>query len=189
MSPDTIDRLAGITPGSALDTVRRLRSEARTQAQASFDALFHPVDPSAMNLHERAAVALFVARLHGDAATEALYGELLGDAPLRASVLAEAAQAAGRGPYGHYPPGPLSREDVPGPEWQANPALGTRLAAALAHAHMLVLHPRDASPPHLAALVAAGWSADGIVTLSQLVAFLSFQIRVAAGLRAMAAGA
>ncbi len=38
------------------------------------------------------------------------------------------------------------------------------------------------------ALLDAGWSATDIVTLSQLVAFLSFQIRVVAGLRALAAG-
>jgi len=36
-------------------------------------------------------------------------------------------------------------------------------------------------------LVAAGWSADGIVTLSQLVSFLAFQVRVVAGLTVLAA--
>jgi uncharacterized protein YciW len=35
--------------------------------------------------------------------------------------------------------------------------------------------------------VAAGWSADGIVTLSQLVSFLAFQVRVVAGLSVLAA--
>ena len=43
---------------------------------------------------------------------------------------------------------------------------------------MLVFHPRDAAPASLQALLDAGWSATDIVTLSQLVAFLSFQIRV-----------
>ena len=33
----------------------------------------------------------------------------------------------------------------------------------------------------------AGWSATGIVTLSQLVAFLAFQLRVVAGLTALQA--
>ena len=36
-------------------------------------------------------------------------------------------------------------------------------------------------------MVDAGWSADGIVTLSQLVSFLAFQQRVVTGLRALAA--
>ena len=39
----------------------------------------------------------------------------------------------------------------------------------------------------LQALLDAGWSTPEIVTLSQLVAFLTFQIRVAAGLRTLAA--
>ena len=51
------------------------------------------------------------------------------------------------------------------------------MTAALAHVHMLVFHPRDASPASLQALLDAGWSNTGIVTLSQLVAFLAFQIR------------
>ena len=64
--------------------------------------------------------------------------------------------------------------------------LGERLSAALAHAHLLVFHPRDASPAALQALLDAGWSSTGIVTLSQLVAFLAFQIRVVTGLQALA---
>jgi CMD domain protein len=61
--------------------------------------------------------------------------------------------------------------------------LGARLAAAFDHAHFLVFHPRDAEPARLQALLDAGWSTTDIVTLSQIIAFLSFQIRVAAGLR------
>ena len=52
---------------------------------------------------------------------------------------------------------------------------------------MLVFHPRDAAPAALQALLDAGWSTTDIVTLSQIVAFLSFQIRVVAGLRTLAA--
>ena len=52
--------------------------------------------------------------------------------------------------------------------------------------HLLVLHPRDARQEHLARLIDAGWSLDDIVTLSQAVAFLTFQLRAAAGLRVLA---
>jgi hypothetical protein len=38
----------------------------------------------------------------------------------------------------------------------------------------------------LQALLNAGWSTTDIMTLSQIIAFLSFQIRVAAGLRVLA---
>lgn len=66
-------------------------------------------------------------------------------------------------------------------------ALGARLSAALAHAHLLVFHPRDASPQALQRLLDAGWSTTGVVTLSQLVDFLTFQLRVIAGLTALGA--
>src|SRR5205085_2256000 len=69
----------------------------------------------------------------------------------------------------------------------AREQLGARLAAALEHTHMLIFHPRDASPAHLQALIDAGWSTTGIVVISQLVAFLSYQIRVVTGLRVLTA--
>ncbi|MGI0520426.1 CMD domain protein, partial [Microbacterium maritypicum] len=65
--------------------------------------------------------------------------------------------------------------------------IGERLAAALAHTHLLVFRPREASGADLGRLLDAGWSADGIVTLSQLVSFLAFQQRVVTGLRVLAA--
>ena len=52
---------------------------------------------------------------------------------------------------------------------------------------MLVFHPRDANAAALQRLLDAGWSNADIVTLSQLVAFLAFQIRAVAGLRTLAA--
>jgi CMD domain protein len=68
----------------------------------------------------------------------------------------------------------------------ARRVLGPRLVAAVEHAHLLVLHPRDADSAALQALLDAGWSTTGIVTLSQITAFLSFQIRVVVGLRTLA---
>ena len=188
MSDDVIDRLAGIGPGSGLDGVRRQRDEARRHAQASFDGLFTPVDASGFSVTERWAVAAFLALLHnqGDAAVFYAEGLAARDAALAATVRAEAGRAAARGPFGAYPPGPLSAEDSAGTVHRADAtALDARLAAALDHAHMLLFHPRDASPEWLQRLVDAGWTTPAIVTLSQLVAFLSFQIRVVAGFRAM----
>ncbi|VTU45928.1 CMD domain protein, family (plasmid) [Variovorax sp. PBL-E5] len=136
-----------------------------------------------------------MAGLHGQAEFAAFYARGLaranGPTRLLEAVAAEAAQAAAHGPYGRFPVGPLSIEDAPGPVHAIGDAhravLGARLSAALVHAHLLVLHPRDAKAADLQALLDAGWSTTDIVTLSQLVAFLSFQIRVVAGLRALAA--
>ena len=54
----------------------------------------------------------------------------------------------------------------------------------LEHVHMLVLHPRDADARSLQALFDAGWTTTEVVTLSQLVAFLSFPDPTVAGLKA-----
>jgi CMD domain protein len=192
---DVIDLLVGVAPGSRLDAIRAQRPEARENAQKSYLALFAPKFPGEMNGEERYALAVFVAGLHRDAATLAFYRTGLagqnGRPDLAAAIDREIARGAAKGPYGHYPEGPLSAEDRAGPVHRVSEAdravLGPRLSAALAHAHLLVFRPRDASPAALQALLDAGWSTTGIVTLSQLVAFLSFQIRVIVGLRALAA--
>ena len=62
-----------------------------------------------------------------------------------------------------------------------------RLTAALQHAHLLVFRPRDASAAALQQLLSAGWLTTDIVTLAQLVSFLSFQIRLIVGLRTLVA--
>jgi CMD domain protein len=157
---DVIDALAGIKPGSALDAVRNRRPQAREQAEASFRALFEPESFAGVSAIERFALAVFVTGLHGDAASAAFYAKRLaatGPSPeVPAAIDAAIAAATGQGPYGHYPAGPLSREDTPGPSYHAGPEtrriLGARLAAAFDHAHLLVFHPRDAEPPRLQAL-------------------------------------
>lgn len=192
--PDVIDTLAGIEPGSRLDAIRAGRPQARLQAQTSFRALFAPDPLGGVTTAERFAIASFVAGLHAQPETMQFYAAQLAgvDKALHDAIQAELPRAAGSGPYGSYPDGPLVPENTPGPEYRlAEPrrsALG-RLAAALEHAHMLVFHPRDSSAARLQALLNAAWSTDDIVTISQLVAFLSFQIRVIAGLRTLAAAA
>ena len=58
-----------------------------------------------------------------------------------------------------------------------------RLAAALGFARLLTFTPVEATPAALQTLGDAGWSLRGIVTLAQLVAFVSFQSRLLSGLR------
>lgn len=203
---DLIDALAGIEPGDARDAARSRRPEARAHAQGSFGALFVPADAAHVSLAERAAVALFVARLHGERPAVEFYGALLRETgrdlgagagvALEPLIVAEAGRAAATGPYGEFraetapEPFDAARDRTEGPVYRVSSieaayALGDRLAAALEHAHLLVLHPRDASRGHLQALLDAGWSTTGVVTLSQLVAFLAFQLRVVRGLEAL----
>jgi len=192
---DVIDRLSGIEAGSALAQLRLQRPDARENAQKSFVALFWPADSSDVSVVERFAVATFVAGLHREAIVTDFYAtELAGQgegAVLVKAITGEAGRGATEGPYGHFPNGPLSREDRQGPTYvivdEVRPVLGPRLSAALVHAHRLVFHPRDAGADALQALLDAGWSATGVVTLSQLVTFLTFQLRMVAGLRVLKA--
>jgi CMD domain protein len=192
---DVIDLLAGVELDSPLNTLRHRRAEARLNAQKSYEALFEPTSPGGVTVEERHAIAAFVTGLHRDEGALAFYKRGLlaraDGASLAEAIDREAARGAAIGPYGRYPQGPLSVEDKAGHAFRVSEssreALGARLTAALEHAHWLVFHPRDASPAALQALREGGWSTTDIVTLSQLVAFLTFQLRVVAGLRALAA--
>lgn len=186
---DIVDELVG-----ASDELRALRARRPItveQLQASFDALFSPVSSAHVSLTERDYIAAFATRLTSDDAVAEFYAEraLARDAQRGSDVLAYAAEYATAGPFGHYREVGLQQENTDGKRLTPNDddiaQFGERLAAALAHTHLLVLRPREADDAAIAALLAAGWSADGVVTLSQLVAFLAFQQRVIAGLRAI----
>lgn len=192
--PDLIDSLAGIAAGSAWHALRERREATRRHSELAYRALFHPATAGPAGLAERYAIATYVAGLHGEAEPQAHYAAVL--AAIAPSSLAGAVTDAVRetltsGPYGAFPAGPLPAGDADGAAFVLSPAvgsvLGRRLVAAFAHAHLLVFHPRDARPGSLHALRDAGWNADGIVTLAQIVGFLAYQIRVAAGLRTLAA--
>lgn len=190
---DIIDQLAGIAAGSPLDAIRAQRQVARDHAQKSYLALFEPKDFAGVPARERFAIAAFVAGLHAEAATRDFYAAKLAatDGSIVSAVKAEIERGRTQGPYGSYPAGPLSSEDTKGLIYrvgdEARRTLGARLAAAFEHVHMLVFHLRDSNSAALQALLDAGWSTDDIVTLSQLVAFMSFQIRTVGGLRVLAA--
>jgi CMD domain protein len=187
---DVIDALVGIAPGSALDEVRARRPLTRRHSQASHDALFAPASSGDVTADERFALGAYVAGLHRAPAITASFIAKL-PAGLAKSVAAATGETLADGPHGSYPAGPLEAENTPPPPFRLSAgtaqALGPRLAAAFAHVHYLVYHPRDAAPDRFPPLKAAGWTEDGIVTLSQIVSFLAYQIRVVAGLRALAA--
>lgn len=192
-TPDIVDHLAGIRPNSRLDKMRAERPLARENAQKSYLALFEPAFPGSVTLAERYALATFVAGLHRQVKVRDFYAarlEKLVEKQLAEVIAAEILRGTTEGPYGRYPEGPLSREDKEGLQYEVfvthTDLLGPKLVAALEHAHLLVFHPRDANSTALQALIDAGWSATDIVTISQLVAFLSFQIRVVAGLSVLA---
>lgn len=160
---DVLDRIAGLPAGSPVDALRRRRPVTRDHSQGSWEALFQDPAPGSFASAERFAVALFVARVSGDPAAADVYRRGLVDAgrPDWAEVFDRAPDVDRR-------------------------VLGPRLSAALDHADLLVFRPREASRGALEVLAAAGWSTDDLVTLSQLVGFVTYQLKVAAGLRVLA---
>ena len=199
--PDIIDLLTDTEAGSPIAALRDERPETRRNAQASYDALFSPDEPGTVTAVERFAVAAYLAALHRDPRLVEHYdgglrralGEAGEGAGLAETVAAEAQRGATTGPFGHYGPAGLAAEDTDGLRSTTGPdareRLGDRLAAALDHTHLLVFRPRESDEAALERLLAAGWSVTDIVTLSQLIAFLTFQVRVVAGLRALSATA
>lgn len=189
MADDVIDELLAILPGDRLDTVRRARTQARDNAQAGYEALFEPVDAAEVSLVERHLVAQVVAGLSGEPLLTDFYraGAVERGAAAEAAVVdAVIADAAGTsGPYGRYTEPGLAGEDTDGPRLAPIDGVGPRLGAAVAHAHLLVFRPREASREALQQLLDAGWSTTGVVTLSQLIAFVSFQLRLIQGLGAL----
>jgi CMD domain protein len=161
---DVINQLAGIEPGSAVDQVRRQRPETLQYAQGSYLALFEPDDPGGVSRLEREAIGLRVA--------------VLESAPGLAAHHRGRLEALG-----------VSSEDIadidadPGAE-----SLPPRLRAILKHVDLLTRSPRDGSPEALAELKRAGLAARDIVTISQIVAYLSYQVRMVALLQAMEPG-
>lgn len=192
---DIINLLAGIAANDPLDGLRDHRAQAKENAQLSFEALLEPADPKGVSFRDRYAVAAFTAGLLGSTRAEEFYRDLLRDEDESVSwavaeLLDEATSPAGTaGPYGIFESAALAEENVPGPWLTAAEAtaerLGEKLTAGLEFAHLLVFHPRDSRPGHLALLLDAGWDEDGIVTLAQLVSFLNFQIRISTGLAAL----
>jgi len=172
---DMLNTLLGIADGSPLAQLRLQRPEATGHMQGSYDALFSDTSATAVSRTERFATALRVAALHAEPAFVAHFSKLLRaeDATsdwLIADILTGAAAPSSA---------MLPSVESSSPRSQARPV---RLQAMLTHADLLVIRPAAATPAALAALQQAGLTAPEIVTISQLIAFTSFYIRVFVGL-------
>lgn len=158
-APDLLDTLAGIQPGSTLGNLRSRRADIAQYIQASYDALLEPADEDGVSRVERGLVALRSALPTGSTPLVQHYRAYLTQQGAPAE-LADAAQA----------------------DALAAP-LNLRQIAILEHVDLLTHNPAAATPAHLEALQAHGLSTANIVTISQLIAFVSFQVRTLAGLQ------
>lgn len=152
-----IEALAEIASGTPLAATLERRSDILGMSQAAHEAALSPREPGGLSHAERAALAERMARLHEEPRITAHYAALL------ARTGAEEAQAELRDP-------------------RKRPS-DARQAALAAHADMLTRAPREATRGAIDALRQAGVSEPDIVRLSELAAFVNYQIRVVAGLR------
>ena len=182
-----VEKLASVPPGSPVSRALRSRPELVEGLDSGYRNLLLSRGTGEV---EHLAVTAFAAALHGDEVVAQHFHDLLAaeDEALAKTIRHEAENASLPGPYGTWPPGPLSAEDLDGPAWRADPPLrlrlGARLAAALEHAHLITLHPRDTSDAALAALARAGWQPGEIVALNGLIAWIGALSPVISGLRA-----
>ncbi|AVS65632.1 carboxymuconolactone decarboxylase [Paracidovorax avenae] len=160
-SRDTIDHIAGLAPGSAAHAVRHQRDKVATATQGCEDALFGPGLPGGLTQAERLAVAHDIARVSGLPALAAHYRAAL--QPL------------------HPPPAVQALVDAP------DAAIAdARLQAIVHFARTLATHPAESDQAALQALPAAGLPVPDTVLLAQLIGFVTYQLRVVAGVAALA---
>lgn len=163
-SSDLLDALGGIEAGTTVAELRSRRPDVVQHTQGSYDALFHPADAAGFTPVERAQAALRAAHLAHNTPLTAHYRQLLYQLGETEAAIAAVEQ---------FPNGA---------------ALSPRIAAILHHVDLLTQDPAAATPAHLAALQAQGLTTRNIVTLSQLIAFLSFQVRALAALQLLKGG-
>lgn len=156
-APTALDLAAGISPGTSLFAARRERPDFVSGAEECRRTVLYPKDGLGLAPDLRLAVALRIARAGADRDLAAGYeAERVGLAP--DAMLDRFAAGA--------------TADLPVP-----------LAVLAAHVDMVTLGPQAAGPGYIARLTAAGFDTPQIVALSELIAFVNFELRIAAGLR------
>ncbi|ANA32266.1 hypothetical protein R82526_01550 [Ralstonia mannitolilytica] len=159
---DVVDQVAGLDDGSATHALRHTREKVAAATQGSYDALFDAALPG-LTLGERLLVALYACRLTPAPELAGHYRARLADTPVDANAL----QAVDHG-------------DV-------DALADTRLRAILTFTRTLIERPIEGDRDALLRLPAAGLATADVVTLAQLIAFLSYQTRLVAGLHALQA--
>lgn len=157
---DVLAAIVGIEPGSALADVVAVRADIMALTQKTHDAALTPEDPGGLSHTERAALALRIARINDHKAFEDHFEAML-----------EKAQT---------PDSAVRMADT----W-FDGGSDLRARALIRHVDLVAHAPKDATRRDIELLQEAGIADADIVRLSELVAFVSYQIRVAAGLALM----
>jgi uncharacterized protein YciW len=153
---DAIDKAAGLSPDDALYSARRFRPEFVEGAELCRLSVLQPNNDQQLTAVFRLAAR--IAKLNADSVlTDEYLGQLNAQAP-DAELVALAAGA----------------ETLPQP-----------LAIIARHIDLVTVTPSKAEANNMRLLEQAGLNNPQIVALSELIAFVNFQIKVATGLRLM----
>lgn len=155
---DAIDKAAGLSPDEALFNARRFRPEFVQGAEQCRLSVLQPANDQGLAKDLRVALACRMATLNNDPALTAEYEAQLATWHPAEPLLALAA---------------------------GETALAEPLAAIVRHVDRVTLTPGKAQAEDMRKLEEAGLDNPQIVALSELIAFVNFQTRVAAGLRLM----
>ena len=154
---DTIvAKAAGISKSSPLKGALALRSDILELTEKSHKASLRPNQSGGLNHATRAGLACRIAKRNNE------------------SVLAR-----------HYETMfSVGSQEFANTEFDGGNDAGSK--AIIRHTDLVTLNPKEATADDISALRDAGLCDADIVRLSELIAFVSYQIRVVAGLRLMA---
>ena len=159
---DVIDHVVPLSPGQSTHAARHQRTKVVAATQGSYDGLFSPAIEG-ISVVERLLVAFHTAVLSKDNALATHYRDRLVAEQAGSSIIEAVATGA-------------------------TAALGKgRVATLLGFTTKLIERPIEGDREAVQTLVDAGLTTPAIVALGQLIAYLSYQVRVVAGLRATAA--
>ncbi len=151
---------AGITAEHPLAGVLASRRNIIELTQSSFDAALRPDPPGGLTHAERAALSCRIAQLNADESLACHFEDMIQfrDDTSALSGITDTSRQGG--------------EDV-------------RLRAIIRHTDLVATSPKEATEGDIDALRSAGLVEAEIVQLSELIAFVSYLVRVLAGLRLM----
>ncbi|MBB3962964.1 hypothetical protein [Rhizobium metallidurans] len=155
---DAMDKIAGLAPDDPIYAARRLRPEFVEGAELCRVAVLHPANGHGIDTGLRLSLAHRMAVLNADQSLIKDYGDQLSEIGASEELMALARGATD---------------------------LAEPLATIARHVDLVTLTPIDAAASDIARLQSAGLTNPQIVALSELIAFVNFQTRVASGLRLM----
>ena len=150
-----VAKAAGISADSRLADVLSGRGEILELTEKSHDAALRPKHPGGLTHSERAALACRIAVLNDEAVLARHYDGLIGG----------------------------SNREIADTGFDGGSDI--RLRAIIRHTDLVAVNPKEAVSGDVSALQNVGIADADIVRLSELIAFVSYQISVVAGLRLM----